>query len=114
MNFFCSSKWLCVVLFFSMVFCYAQQSAWQQSVNYKMSVALDDKKHQYKGTQRLVYVNNSPDTLYRVFYHLYFNAFRPNSAMDVHSRKGVPDPDPRVGDRIHKLCLLYTSDAADE
>lgn len=38
----------------------------------------------------------------KVFYHLYFNAFQPNSMMDVRSRT-IKDPDRRVGDRISKL-----------
>jgi hypothetical protein len=60
--------------------------------------------HQYQGVQKLVYTNNSPDVLNRVYYHLYFNALQPGSEMDVRSRT-MPDPDPRVGDRISKLQL---------
>ena len=59
---------------------------WQQKVDYKMEIDMDVENHQYKGTQELTYSNNSPDTLYRVFYHLYFNAFQPGSEMDVRSR----------------------------
>ncbi|MBK5192042.1 MAG: M1 family metallopeptidase, partial [Flavobacteriaceae bacterium] len=77
-------------------------SYWQQKVNYKMDVDMDVKNYQYTGIQELVYTNNSPDTLNRVFYHLYFNAFQPGSEMDVRSLT-IPDPDPRVGDRISKL-----------
>lgn len=80
----------------------AQSERWQQKVKYEMDVAMDVVKNQFKGTQRLHYTNNSPDTLYRVFYHLYFNAFQPNSMMDVRSRT-IADPDRRVGDRIFKL-----------
>ena len=44
---------------------------WQQHVDYKMDVKMDVKNYQYKGTQELVYTNNSSDTLKKVFYHLY-------------------------------------------
>ncbi|MCJ7759042.1 MAG: M1 family metallopeptidase [Gillisia sp.] len=77
-------------------------SYWQQKVDYEMDVDMDVKNYQYTGIQELVYTNNSPDTLNRVFYHLYFNAFQPGSEMDVRSLT-IPDPDPRVGDRISKL-----------
>ncbi len=75
---------------------------WQQHVDYKMEIDMDVKNHQYKGTQKLVYTNNSPDVLNKVFYHLYFNAFQPGSEMDVRSRT-IADPDGRVKDRISKL-----------
>jgi len=74
----------------------------QQEVDYEMDVTLDDTNHQYRGTQRLVYTNNSSVTLDRVYYHLFFNAFQPGSMMDVRSRT-IADPDPRVGDRISEL-----------
>ena len=56
---------------------------WQQKVDYKMTVDLDPSTAQYKGTQKLVYTNNSPETLHKVFYHLYFNAFQPDSEMAI-------------------------------
>ncbi|SHF72262.1 Peptidase family M1 [Salegentibacter echinorum] len=75
---------------------------WQQHVDYEMEVDMNVNNFQYTGTQELVYTNNSPDTLDRVFYHLYFNAFQPGSEMDVRSLT-IQDPDRRVGDRISKL-----------
>ncbi|MFV0572439.1 MAG: M1 family metallopeptidase [Xanthomarina gelatinilytica] len=75
---------------------------WQQHVDYKMNVTMDVTNYQYTGTQQLVYTNNSPDVLTRVYYHLYFNAFQPGSEMDVRSQT-IEDPDSRVGDRIGKL-----------
>jgi Peptidase family M1 domain len=75
---------------------------WQQKVDYKMDIDVDAENYQYKGEQTLVYTNNSPDVLNRVFYHLYFNAFQPGSEMDVRSRT-IADPDGRVEDRISKL-----------
>lgn len=80
----------------------AQEYRWQQRVEYTMNVALDVATHRVTGTQRLVYYNNSPDTLTKVFYHLYFNAFQPGSMMDERSR-AIKDPDRRVTDRISKL-----------
>ncbi len=75
---------------------------WQQHVDYTMDIDMNVNNYQYKGTQKLVYTNNSPDALNKVFYHLYFNAFQPNSQMDVRSRN-IKDPDGRVRDRISKL-----------
>ncbi len=80
----------------------AQRGYWQQHADYYMEVDMDVENHQFSGKQVLVYSNNSPDTLNRVFYHLYFNAFQPGSMMDVRSRT-IADPDSRVGDRISKL-----------
>ncbi len=88
-------------VFFS-AFAQNNNSYWQQEVDYKMNVQMDVKTFQYKGTQELKYTNNSPDTLNKVFYHLYFNAFQPGSEMDVRSRT-IADPDSRVMDRISKL-----------
>ncbi len=81
----------------------AQTERWQQKVKYEMDVTMNVVTNQYKGKQQLEYTNNSSDTLNRVFYHLYYNAFQPNSMMDVRSRT-VADPDRRVGDRISKLA----------
>ena len=73
----------------------AQDNPWQQQANYKMDVQMNVENFQYKGTQQLTYINNSPDTLRTVFYHLYFNAFQPNSEMDS-NLQALPDPDSRM------------------
>ena len=75
---------------------------WQQRVYYDMDVHLDVDTHIMEGSQNLVYHNNSPDELDRVYYHLYFNAFQPGSMMDVRART-IVDPDSRIGDRIFHL-----------
>ncbi|MCH8496545.1 MAG: hypothetical protein LAT57_13065, partial [Balneolales bacterium] len=72
----------------------APAEPWQQRVTYDMDVRLDVETHRMDGTQTLVYYNNSPDTLHKIYYHLYFNAFQPNSMMDVRSRT-INDPDGR-------------------
>ncbi|MGB1307962.1 MAG: M1 family metallopeptidase [Oceanihabitans sp.] len=75
---------------------------WQQHVDYAMEIDMNVNNYQYQGKQKIVYTNNSPDVLTRVYYHLYFNAFQPGSEMDVRSRT-ITDPDGRVKDRISKL-----------
>lgn len=80
----------------------AQDFRWQQRVEYAMDVRLDVQTHKVNGTQKLTYYNNSKDTLRKVYYHLFFNAFQPGSMMDVRSRT-IQDPDARVQDRISKL-----------
>src|SRR5882762_406987 len=80
----------------------AQDYRWQQRVEYAMDVRLDVTTHKVSGIQKLTYYNNSPDTLTKVYYHLFFNAFQPGSMMDVRSRN-IGDPDQRVTDRISKL-----------
>lgn len=90
------------LVFLYVIVMQAQPERWQQAVDYEMDVELNIKKNEISGKQKLVYYNNSPDTLYKVFYHLYFNAFQPNSVMDVRSRN-IVDPDHRVKDRILKL-----------
>ncbi|ARV07214.1 peptidase M1 [Polaribacter sp. SA4-10] len=75
---------------------------WQQRVAYKMDIDMNVNNYQYKGKQELVYTNNSPDDLNKVFYHLYFNAFQPGSQMDARSRN-IKDPSTKIGNRISKL-----------
>jgi len=93
----------------------AQPDRWQQFIKYDIAVQLLDKTNTMDGTENIEYSNNSPDTLHKLFFHLYWNAFRPNSAMDIRSlelgknlmrrRNGdeILDWDSRVKDRISKL-----------
>jgi len=80
----------------------AQCDRWQQHITCDLSVDLNVGDHRFTGMEKLVYRNNSPDTLNVLFFHLYFNAFRPGSEMDVRSRT-IKDPDERVGGRIAAL-----------
>lgn len=95
---------------------FAQPDRWQQRVKYTMNIDMNVQTNQYTGKQKIDYWNNSPDTLHRVFFHLYWNAFQPNSMMDVRSRRqgtivlrrdrqgnDIADWDPRVEDRIVQL-----------
>ncbi len=42
---------------------FAQDPYWQQEVNYKINVTLDDKKHTLRGTEEIEYINHSPVAL---------------------------------------------------
>jgi len=75
---------------------------WQQAVDYTMEVELDAETANYAGTQKLVYTNNSPETLHKVFYHLYYNAFRPGSEMAVRL-KSSPDKNGRFSVDLDSL-----------
>ncbi|MGL4598093.1 MAG: M1 family metallopeptidase, partial [Bacteroidia bacterium] len=55
---------------------------WQQDVHYNLKASIDDKTDIITGSEELTYWNNSPDTLYFVFFHLYENAFQPESYTD--------------------------------
>jgi len=79
---------------------YAQSATyWQQHVDYKMDVTMDVKNYQYKGKQELVYTNNSSDTLRKVYYHLFNNAFQPGSEMDARLNS-IKDPDGRMVNKV--------------
>ncbi len=85
-------------------------SSWQQHVDYTMDVQMDVKTYQYTGSQKLIYTNNSPDDLNRVFYHLYYNAFQPGSEMDIRLQN-IKDPDKRmVEDGESRIASLSESE----
>ena len=103
-----------IILFFAAsaipIISFAQPDRWQQKVKYNMNIDMDVNTNRFTGKQRLEYSNNSPVVLNKVFYHLYFNAFQPNSSMDIRSQElgkvlvnNSPNWDGRVKDRISNL-----------
>ncbi len=69
-------KLLAVVSCFFSITIYAQQNYWQQEVDYNINVALNDKEHTLKGDLKLEYINNSPDQLDFIWFHLWPNAYK--------------------------------------
>ncbi len=65
-------------LFFALVFAGTVSFAqyWQQEVNYKMTVSLNDKEHTLTGFASIEYINHSPDTLTYIWFHLWPNAYK--------------------------------------
>ena len=82
-------------------------SYWQQHVDYTMEVDMNVENYQYTGSQKLEYTNNSPDSLLRVYYHLFFNAFQPGSEMDMRLQS-IKDPDARMttDDKKSRIATL--------
>lgn len=88
---------------FSILFCVvslaitAQQNAYyQQYAKYKMAIDVDAANYTYKGQQTLSYTNNSPDELKVIYYHLYWNVFKPGSMMDQRVQKQGKNGDSRL------------------
>lgn len=52
---------------------------WQQEVHYSMQVELHPAQHQVRGQATIRYINHSPDSLDRIYLHLYPNAFQKGS-----------------------------------
>ena len=53
-----------------------QSNYWQQKVNYRIDVSLNDKEHTLDAFEKIEYSNNSPDTLTFIWFHLWPNAFK--------------------------------------
>ncbi|MBC7867430.1 MAG: M1 family metallopeptidase [Gloeobacteraceae cyanobacterium ES-bin-316] len=72
------------------------QSYWQQQVDYKIDVALNDKQHDLKGFLTLEYTNNSPDKLDYIWFHLWPNAYKNENTAFAKQVKGDKDGDKRL------------------
>ena len=67
------------------------QNYFQQTVNYKIQVTLNDTRHELKGFESIEYINNSPDTLLFLYFHLWPNGYSNNGtalAREIFKRDG--------------------------
>ena len=55
------------------------QTYFQQEVNYNIHVSLNDKLHELNAFETVQYINNSPDTLNFLYFHLWPNAYSNNN-----------------------------------
>ena len=70
----------------------AKENYWQQYVHYDYKVRLDVEDHALSGDGIITYKNNSPDTLDRIYLHLYPNAFKnENSTMAQEAKRYYRD-----------------------
>jgi Peptidase family M1 domain len=54
----------------------SQKPYTQQQVNFTIDVTLNDKEHTLSGFEKIEYINNSPDTLTFIWFHLWPNAYK--------------------------------------
>lgn len=72
-----------------------QWERWQQHAAYDIRCNFEVKDHTYTGSETIVYTNNSPDALGRLFFHLFPNAFQPGSMM-IEDQIAKGDPNDRI------------------
>src|SRR6187200_1758958 len=65
---------LSVLLLFIHYFGFSQY--WQQQVNYIIDVRLNDQLNELEGFEKITYINNSPDTLKFIWFHIWPNAYK--------------------------------------
>ena len=64
------------IVFYSCIQHPALSQYWQQQVNFIIDVSLNDKLHTLDGFEKITYINNSPDTLKFIWFHLWPNAYK--------------------------------------
>ena len=69
-------KFVSFLLIIQCQFATAFSQYWQQQVNYNIDVSLNDKEHTLAGFEKIEYINNSPDTLRFIWFHLWPNAYK--------------------------------------
>jgi len=74
------SKALLALLF--LAFNFSAKAYWQQKVSYSIEVKLIDSTHTLKAYEKVTYVNNSPDTLREMYFHLWPNAYQAGTPLD--------------------------------
>lgn len=63
-------------IFFTALYGQSEKPYFQQQVNYRIDVMLNDENHTLQGKEQVHYINNSPDTLRFIYFHLYPNAYK--------------------------------------
>ena len=74
------------VMLFNGLFVFSQ-NYFQQEVNYKIEVQLDDKSHTLQAFEQIEYINNSPDKLEFIYFHLWPNGYK-NGETALAKQKG--------------------------
>ena len=70
------SRYFFFVFLLISVTTFSQNNYWQQHVNYKINIQLNDQEHSLKGFEEINYFNNSNDTLHFIWFHIWPNAYK--------------------------------------
>ncbi len=62
------------------------QDYFQQEVNYRIRVTLNDSAHSLSGFENIIYKNNSPQSLTCLYFHLWPNAYKNESTAFAHQQ----------------------------
>lgn len=68
-------KWIAAIFFIG-INLFSQDQYFQQEVNYKIRVSLNDKKHELSAFEEIKYINNSVTSLTYIYFHLWPNAYK--------------------------------------
>lgn len=77
------NKWFTIFgCILSVNFLFGQTKTWQQKIEYDIDVELFTQDKLLKGFNRMIYFNNSPDTLNEIYFHCWANAYsNPNTPL---------------------------------
>jgi aminopeptidase N len=84
---------------------------WQQDVYYTIKANIDEETDIITATEQLTYTNNSLDELNVVYFHLYQNAFQPDSYLDELQSQNGKNPkygeyeSQKLGTSIDKMTV---------
>ena len=79
----CLSLFTCLFILMTFSKAYSQEY-FQQEVNYNIHVTLNDKRHELNAFETINYINNSPDTLHFLYFHLWANGYVNNNTELAH------------------------------
>ena len=73
-----------IIPFLLLTFVLSEKDYFQQHVAYDISVELDDEAHTLSAYEKIIYTNNSLDTLNFIWFHLWPNAYKNDSSALAH------------------------------
>lgn len=83
---------LVFILTLSVSFLFSQEY-FQQKVDFNIDVKLNDKENSLSAYEKITYTNNSPDTLYYIYFHIWPNAYKNKKTAYARQQIGILQKD---------------------